>query len=114
MKEQIKEEKIQLKKDEEYNHKNFHRAKMEGKMRNNYQILEEIGNTEYGDIFKCQYQESMNEHKMSEWHTRAVKISTKSFMKETDVKEFENEVSMHYQLQKKGGHPSIIKMYYYY
>ena len=61
-------------------HEILNRAKMHGKMRNNYLILEEIGNREYGEVFKCQYQESMYENKLTDSHIRAVKINTKSFM----------------------------------
>jgi len=35
---------------------------------------------------------------MNEWHTRAVKIMTKSFMKKEDEEEFANEVEMLYKL----------------
>lgn len=52
--------------------------------------------------------------KLSEWHTRAVKILTKVFMKPEDVEEFENEVEILFMLGKIGIHPSIIKMYHYY
>lgn len=87
---------------------------MPGKMRDNYRILEEFGNAEYGDLFKCQYLECINENKMSEWHTRAVKIYTKQNMKESDIMDFKNEVTLHSQLQRHEVHPSIIKLFHFY
>jgi serine/threonine protein kinase len=33
-------------------------------MRNNYQILEEIGSGEFGEVYKCQYVENMDENKI--------------------------------------------------
>ena len=106
----------EAKKNDKIEHKQYlAAAKMHGKMRNNYQILEEIGNGEYGEVFKCQYQESMYENKVCDnTHIRAVKINTKSFMTDQMVKQFNNEVSIHYQLTEMYSHPSILKMYHYY
>ena len=50
----------------------------------------------------------MDSLSVTEWHTRAVKVLTRIFMKASDIKEFENEIEILYMLGKIGAHPSII------
>ena len=79
-------------------------------MRDNYRIGELLGSGAYGEVRQCVYKKNMKDQMSSIKSYRAVKIMSKAYMEDKDIRSFENEVDCMFSLE----HPNIMKMHGYY
>lgn len=73
-------------------------ARFNGKMRDYYRILEKLGQGTFGEVRKCIYKDNIKDKRSTIKHYRAVKILSKAYMEEKEIKVFYNEVESLYQL----------------
>ena len=85
-------------------------AKCNGKMRDYYRIENQMGVGAYGQVMKCFYKHNILDFKNSIRQPRAVKIFSKNYMTDKDLRSFQNEVECLHILD----HPNIMKMYHYF
>lgn len=79
-------------------------------MRDNYRIDKELGTGSYGEVRRCIWKADLKDKKSSIKDYRAVKILSKAYMEEREIKSFINEVGCMSLLN----HPNIMKAYGYY
>lgn len=86
----------------------FLKARNNGKMRDYYKILANpLGIGAYGEVRKCYYKENIRDKNNKFKQYRAVKVMSKSYMEEKNVKDFQNEVAVNLILD----HPNIAKIH---
>lgn len=91
------------------------KARHNGKMRDYYRILDPpLGSGAYGEVRKCIFKENIMDKKSSLKQFRAVKIMSRAYMEDKDIKAFENEVDIMLTLNNNQGHPNILKIYHYF
>ena len=88
----------------------FEQAEEKKKMRENYRIYELLGEGSYGEVRKCVWRENMQDKKSKIKEFRAVKILSKNYMEEKNIKSFQNEVSCMKELE----HPHIMNLHHFY
>ena len=80
-------------------------------MRDHYRILDPpLGVGAYGEVRMCVYKESVLDKKSSLKQLRAVKIMSKAYMEEREMKSFKNEIDC----LKTMDHPHIVKLHHYF
>jgi len=87
------------------------KARHNGKMRDYYRILDpKLGTGAYGEVRKCVYKDNIKDKKSSIKEYRAVKILSKAYMEEKDVRGFQNEIFVMTKLH----HPNILKFHHFF
>ena len=80
-------------------------------MRDYYRILDPpLGSGAYGEVRPCVYKDNILDVRSSIKSFRAVKVLSKSYMEDKEVRAFQNEVASLYLLD----HPNILKLYHYF
>ena len=83
-------------------------ARNNGKMRDYYKILANtLGVGAYGEVPKCYYKERIIDKNNKFKEYRAVKVMSKAYMQEKNIKDFQNEVAVNLILN----HPNIAHIY---
>lgn len=80
-------------------------------MRDHYRILDPpLGVGAYGEVRQCVYKDSILDKKSSLKQLRAVKIMSKAYMEEREMRSFKNEIDC----LKTMNHPYIVKLHHYF
>ena len=80
-------------------------------MRDYYRILDPpLGSGAYGEVRRCIYKENILDITSSLKSFRAVKVLSKAYMEDKEVRSFQNEVACLRGLD----HPNILKLFHYF